>query len=152
MVDYIKNVGPYGDSYMMIRDLGQTVEFWLQANTSLTYHQKLPWGWTVNGSTGSGTTPYNYPWPGGSVNTRGPWHRVASYTVLYSQNVTFRLGKTGLIGFQGPHTFTKYIERATVRVRVSGVWRTGVPYVRSGGKWKIGQAWVRDGSVWKRGS
>lgn len=151
MVDYLKTVGSYNDSYMMIRDLGQTVEFWVQANTSMTYHQSLPYGWTVNGSSGSSTAPYNYPWPGGNLNTRGPWVRLRSFNVAYSQNVTFNLGRTGVVGFQGPHTFTRHIERATVRVRVNGVWKTGIPYVRVSGKWKLGQGWVRDGGKWKRG-
>lgn len=152
MVDYLKEIGRYGNSYMMIRDLGQTVEFWVQANTSLTYSAALPYGWTVNGSTGNSTAPYNYPFPGGSENQPGPWVRLRSFSVLYSQNVTFRLGATGTSGFQGPHSFTKNIERATVRVNHNGTWKTGIPYVRSGGKWKVGQAWVRDGSKWKRGS
>lgn len=150
MPDYTKAIGAYPDSFMMIRDTGLKVEFWLKANSIATWQQNLPYGWTVNGVTGSGTHNYNYPWPGGAYPTPGPLELLRSFDVAYSQSVTFRLGKTATAAFQGPHTFTVSIQRATVRVNVSGVWKLGIPYVHHGGKWKVGQVWVKDGP-WKRG-
>lgn len=150
MVDYTKALGSQVGSLMMIRDLGQTVEFWVRSGSAGTWGQNLPYGWTVNGSTGTGKFNYNYPWPGGMYPTPGPWHKLRSFTVLYSQNVTLRIGATGTAGLNGPSEFTKYIERATARVRHDGAWKTAIPYVKSGGVWKPAQAWVRSGGSWKR--
>ena len=43
------------------------------------------------------------------------------------------------------------IERGLIRVRVSGTWRTGVPYIRVAGTWRRGQAFVKVSGVWRRG-
>ena len=142
MVDYTKTLGSQVGSKMMIRDLGQTVEFWVISGSPYTYTDSMPFGWTVNGSTGSGTIAY----PAG-----GDWLKVKSFTVQTSQNVTFRIGSTGTVGLNGPTEFTKYIERATARVNVNGTWKTAIPYVRVNGVWKVAQAWVKSGGVWKVG-
>lgn len=142
MVDYQKQLGSQAGSLMMIRDLGQTVEFWVISGSPYTYTAAMPFGWTVNGSTGSGTITY----PAG-----GNWLKVKSFTVQTSQTVTFRIGATGTTGLNGPSEFKKYIERATVRVRHNGSWKYAIPYVKHGGKWKVAQAWIRSGGKWKVG-
>lgn len=151
MVDYDRAIGQYSGSLMRIRDTGSTIEFWLRANTIATYHQNLPYGWTVNGQTGSGTHSYNYPWPGGGYPTPGPLERLRSFNVATTQTVTFRLGRTGTSAFGGPHTFSVFIQRHSIWVNVNGAWRQGVPYVRHAGKWKMGQAWARQNGSWRVG-
>lgn len=90
---------------MMIRDTGSTVEFWLKAG-SQTFNYQLPWGYTVNGVTSS--TKYFSFQPGGA------WQKLGSWTVSYSQTVTFRLYASGTSGLGGPTTFSQAISRATV--------------------------------------
>lgn len=103
MTDYERTTGTSGK--MLIRDLGDIVEFWITSNNSTTFTDHLPWGWTINGSTGSAT--YNYP-------AGGDWRRLGNYYVSTSQDVTFRIGATGTSGFGGPTTFTVHINRQTV--------------------------------------
>jgi hypothetical protein len=90
---------------MLIRDYGDIVEFWITSANSTTFTDHLPWGWTINGSTGNAT--YNYP-------AGGDWRRLGNYLVTTSQDVTFRIGSTGTSGFGGPTTFTVHINRQTV--------------------------------------
>ena len=105
MVDYLKSTGTSGT--MLIRDLTaeKIVEFWINANNSTTWNAALPWGWTINGSTGNAT--FNYQ-PGAG------WRRLGNYYVPNSQTVTFRLGSSGTSGFGGPTTFNQFISRETV--------------------------------------
>lgn len=104
MTDYTKPTGSSGT--MMIRDVGNGwVEFWINSNNNTTFNSALPWGWTVDGITGTST--YNYPKGAG-------WRRVSSYYVVNTQTVTFRLGATGTTGFGGPTTFNQFISRQTV--------------------------------------
>lgn len=103
MTDYIQFTGSSGA--MMIRDTGSTVEFWLTSNNTTTYNYQLPWGYTVNGATGTGTFRYE---------KGAGWQRLGYWTVTTSQNVTFRIFDTGTSGFGGPTTFTHFIDRATV--------------------------------------
>lgn len=102
MVDYTRSTGSSGT--MMIRDLGSTVEFWLKAGAG-TWAADLPYGWTVNGSTG--TAEYNF-------NSSGSWQKLRSFTVTTDQTVTFRLFDTGTAGLGGPTTFSHAIERSTI--------------------------------------
>lgn len=39
---------------------------------------------------------------------------------------------------------------AGARIRVSGVWKTAIPYVRVGGVWKQAIPWARSGGTWKQ--
>lgn len=151
MADYLKYIGSTNRSYMMIRDTGTHIEFWLKAWSMATWQQNLPFGWTINGQTGSGTHGYNYPWPGGGYPTPGPLERLRRVPVETTQRVTFRLGRTRTQAFQGPHTFSVQIQRHSVRILSGGVWRNGVPYVKHGGKWKQGQAYTRSGGSWRLG-
>lgn len=148
MVDYTSPLGSATDSLMMIRDLGQTVEFWVRSGSDLTYGYDFPYGWTVNGSTGSGKFDYNAPggkpWP-----AHGPWKKLREFTVQYSQTVTLRIGATGTAGLDGPDSFSKYLQRATGRVLYNGTWRTAIPYVKHNGVWKIATAYVRYNGSWK---
>jgi hypothetical protein len=108
MSDATRATGSSGT--MMIRDLGNgsahgAVEFWLNSNNSSTWSDHIPWGFTINGATGSGT--YNYPAGAG-------WRRLGSWHVTTAQTVTFRLGATGTSGFGGPTNFSVAITRSTV--------------------------------------
>jgi hypothetical protein len=102
---------------MMIRDLGSAVQFWLNANNGTTFNHQLPYGWTVNGSTGSSTFDYG---------AGSGWRMLRQFTVNSSQTVTFRLGNTGTSGFGGPTTFSHAIARATVPGPPTIVTLTGV--------------------------
>jgi hypothetical protein len=103
MTDYQRGTGSSGT--MMIRDTGTVVEFWLNSNNSSTWNAALPWGWTVNGSTGSST--FNYQ-PGAG------WKKLGSFNVGTTQTVTFRIGDTGTSGFGGPTSFSVGISRGGV--------------------------------------
>ena len=43
------------------------------------------------------------------------------------------------------------IPRYSMRIRVSGQWKTATPYVRVSGSWKRGTAYVRVSGNWKKG-
>lgn len=108
MTDYIINTGNTGK--MMIRDNAPggssgTIEFWITANNTTTFDHELPWGYSVNGVTNN-TLTYNY-------NANSGWQLLGSWTVSYSQTVTFYLRATGTSGLGGPTTFNQYIARAT---------------------------------------
>lgn len=125
MSDATRGTGSSGT--MLIRDLGNgasagNVEFWLTSNNSTTWTDHLPWGWTINGSTGSST--FNYQ-PGAG------WKRLGVWFVSTAQTVHFRLGSTGTSGFGGPTDFAVAITRATVPpqttpVRFSSITSTSV--------------------------
>ena len=104
MVDYFKSTGTSGT--MLIRDLGENVEFWLNSNNSTTWSDRLPWSIIVNG-VNSGNLTYNYQ-PGAG------WRKLTTQYIGYSQTVTFKLGNTGTSGFGGPTTFNQWINRAAV--------------------------------------
>lgn len=108
MVDYYKETGtnpnPGYKGSMMIRDTGTHIEFRIKAGSVNTQHVAMPFGWTVNGSTGTSTKPY----PAG-----GKWLFLRSFAVSTSQTVTFRLFATGTEGLGGPTTFSVTINRGT---------------------------------------
>lgn len=103
MTDYTRATGSTGT--MMIRDLGVAVQFWINANSSTTWSDHIPWSGTINGGGVGGS--YNYPKGSG-------WRMIYSANVWTNQNVTFNLGNTGTSGFGGPTSFTVFILRATV--------------------------------------
>ena len=103
MVNYNRATGSSGT--MQIRDLGVTVEFWLNSNNGTTWSDHIPWSGTVNGASVGGS--YNYPAGAG-------WRKLGGWNVYTNQNVTFNLGNTGTSGFGGPTSFTVFIQRATV--------------------------------------
>lgn len=142
MVDYTKPTGENGMGTMMIRDLGQTVEYWIRAAWDSTYYYGAPYSWVANGSSGSGT--FDYP-------LGKPWVRVRTLQIVTSQTVQFNLGATGTRGLGGPTNFSQFIQRATVRVNVNGTWKYAVPYVNQNGTWKIAQAWINHNGTWKMG-
>lgn len=103
MTDYTKPTG--SSATMLIRDTGTTVEFWINANNSTTWSDHLPWGWNINGSSGTSTNNYQ---------PNSQWRKLGSWNVTVSQTVTFSLGATGTSGFGGPTTFNQIIDRGTV--------------------------------------
>lgn len=109
MTDYKKATG--SSATMMIRDTGSVVEFWINSNNSSTFTSSLPWGYTVNGITGSGSKAYS---------AGAGWVKLGSWTVSANQTVTFRIGATGTSGFGGPTTFSQAINRTTVPAAPSG--------------------------------
>jgi hypothetical protein len=103
VVDYHKSTGSSGT--MRIRDLGTTVEFWITSGNDTTWHQALPWRYTVNGSTSS--------WQSTSYDQGQGYKKLASFQVNTTQTVTFYLGDTDTSGFGGPTTFNQLINRAS---------------------------------------
>lgn len=104
MTDYNKSTGSSGT--MQIKDLGSTVEFWINAGNASTFNHELPWGYTVNGVTNN-NREYDYKQGAG-------WEKLGSWGVSTDQTVTFRLGDTGTSGFGGPTTHSVFINRSTV--------------------------------------
>lgn len=104
MVDYTKATGDGGK--MVIRDNGTNqVQFLIQAGFSTTHRNDMPFGWTVNGASDTGTK--DYP-------TGKPLLLLKSFTVTTAQTVVFKLGNTGTSGLGGPTTFSQAISRGTV--------------------------------------
>lgn len=101
MVDYDKSTGNSGT--MRIRDNGSTVELWLKAGSG-TYSYQMPWGRTLNG----GRIDYTF-----SFQPGGAWQKLGTWTITYSQTVTFHLGSTGTSGLGGPTNHSVFISRST---------------------------------------
>lgn len=93
---------PSGAGLIMIRDLGSTVQFLVQAGSSSTFANGKTWS-----ATGAGSGTFNYP-------TGAPLLLIASATITTSQNVTFNMGATGTSGLGGPTSLTVFLNRATV--------------------------------------
>lgn len=104
MTDWTKTTGSTGT--MMIRDTGDSVEFWFKAGYSNDWYNGLDFNYTVNGDTDSKSI--NYP-------TGADWYHVGSKTATYNQTVTFKLlTSTGISGMGGPTTFSHSVTRDTV--------------------------------------
>jgi hypothetical protein len=88
-----------------MRDTGYSIEFWINSNNSTTWSDHIPWNFTIDGVTHSGTF-YYHPNSG--------WQQIIGYGTTNSQNVTVGLGATGTSGFGGPTSLTVFISRATV--------------------------------------
>lgn len=43
------------------------------------------------------------------------------------------------------------IMRGLMRLKVSGAWKTGKPYIKVNGAWKQGQAFIKKNGTWERG-
>lgn len=105
MPDYTMATGSTGT--MMIRDLGNTVQFWITSNNSTTFDHEMPWTYTINGYTYPGELEHNY-------NANSGWNLVQQWSVPYSQTVMFKLGATGTSGLGGPTIFNQFIFRPVV--------------------------------------
>lgn len=139
MTDYNKLTGSSGD--MLIRIVGTTLQFFINSNNATTFDNDLHWTYTVNGST-SGTQTTRY-------NANAGWVLLGTWTVTYSQTVTFQLLATGTSGFGGPTNHTVSIAVAAGRINVGGVWKMATPYVRDEGVWKQATVWVNVAGTWK---
>ena len=102
MTDYDWSIGNSGT--MRIRVLATTVEFWITANNSTTFAYNMPWGYTVNGVTNN-SKEYRY-------NAGAYWEKIGSWSVTYSQTVTFRLFDTGTSGLGSGATHSVFVDRA----------------------------------------
>lgn len=102
MTDWTKTAG----GTLMIRDTGDSVEFWFKARDNSDWANSLDFNWTANGSTTSRSI--DYP-------TGADWYHVGSVTITTDQTVTFRLvSDTNISGIGGPTSFSHSINRATV--------------------------------------
>lgn len=104
MTDYTHVVGSGPGATLMIRDTGSGVEFWINSNNGTTWSDHLPWTGVVNGV---GVSGHYYYHPGSG------WNKIVAYGVSASQNVTFGVGATGTQGFDGPNSFTVFINRGS---------------------------------------
>jgi len=103
MVDY--NFAS-GEGTLRIRDLGTTVEYWVQAGYSNFWWQNLSFNITANGSTS--TVEIDYP-------SGGAWYKVASRSISTSQTTIFKLNTaTGTNSLAGPTTASKFLDRGSV--------------------------------------
>lgn len=103
MTDWTKTTGVNGT--MLIRDTGDTVEFWFKAGYSSDWYNDLQFSYIVDGDTTNKSI--DYP-------TGADWKKVGSDTATYSQTVTFKLKTaTGISGMGGPTTFTHSVTRDT---------------------------------------
>lgn len=103
MVDYDKSTGTSGT--LRIRDLGGTVEFWVNSGQTASWDGDVLFSWSGAGGSGSSN---GYAYPG---NT---WRRVGLVNVVNSGTVYFSMGATGSGGLGGPTSHSAYINRATV--------------------------------------
>lgn len=146
MVDYKKEIGtnpsPGYQGYMMIRDTGTAVEFWVIAGSSSTSSYQTPYSWTINGNDGSST--FNYP-------SGGKWLKLRSWNVTTDQRVRFYMGDSNTSGLGGPATLyadinrssappkpnpwqVEYIENVRIRGDTDGNENGGLPITR----WQVG--------------
>lgn len=140
MTDYLKSTGSTGT--MLIRITGSTLQFFITANNGTTFDNDLHWSYTVNGVT-SGTQTARY-------NAGAGWVLLATFTISYSQTVTFNLQATGTSGLGGPTSFSEAISVAAARVLVGTTWTRAVPYVNVGGVWKQAIVWINVAGVWQQ--
>jgi hypothetical protein len=103
MTDYKRSTGSSGT--MMIRDYGNTVEFWLTSSSGSTFAHELPWGYTVNGITNN-DREFDYSAGAG-------WARLGSWSVTTDQTVSFRIFDTNTSGFGGPTTLSAFLNRSS---------------------------------------
>jgi hypothetical protein len=121
MTDWTKTTGSTGT--MLIRDTGDSVEFWFKAGYSNDWYNGLDFSYTVNGDTDDKSI--NYP-------TGANWYHVGSKTATYNQTVTFKLKTdTSISGIGGPTTFTHTVTRdqepgAPSKPVISGIKATSV--------------------------
>lgn len=121
MTDWTKTTGSTGT--MMIRDTGDSVEFWFKAGYSSDWYNGLDFSYTVNGDTDSKSI--NYP-------QGADWYKVGAKTATYNQTVTFKLlTDTSISGIGGPTTFTHSVTRDTIpgapsKPVISGIKATSV--------------------------
>lgn len=121
MTDWTKSTGSTGT--MMIRDTGDSVEFWFKAGYSSDWYNDLDFSYTVDGDTTNKSI--NYP-------QGADWYKVGSKTATYNQTVTFKLvTATGISGMGGPTTFTHSVTRDSVpgapsTPKISGIKATSV--------------------------
>jgi len=118
VADYTKPTGNYGT--MMIRVNATTVQFYLKVASTTTYNHAMPYGWTVNGQTGSST----YDFTAGSTSYR----LIRQFNVTTSQTVTFRLGDTNTSGLGGPTTLSVAVDRGSIPSPPSKVSLTNVKF------------------------
>lgn len=102
MVDYIRSTGATGQ--MMLRDLGGTVEFWLNSNSYQTWFESEQFSYSSPNGSGSWNAGYAYG---------GGWQRIGFINVTSNGNVSWTIPDTETYGFGGPTTQTVYITRAT---------------------------------------
>lgn len=105
MPDYTMNTGTTGQ--MLIRDLGNIVQFWITSNNFTTFDHEMPWSYIVNGYAYPGELEHDYVAGSG-------WNLLQQWSVPYSQTVRFKLGATGTAGLGGPTTFDQFIFRPVV--------------------------------------
>lgn len=140
MTDYNKPTGSTGD--MLIRIVGSTLQFFINSNNSTTFDNDLHWTITLNGATSPVQTS--------RYNAGMGWLLLGTWTVNYSQTVTFQLEATGTSGFGGPTTHSVAITVAAGRVNVGGVWKLAIPWVNVDGTWEQAIVWVNDAGTWKQ--
>lgn len=101
MADYTRGTGSGG--VMLIRDLGNEVQFFIQAGSTSTFANGKGWSWRLSaGQSGGGT--FNYP--------RGrPMLYLGSINVTSTTDVYLSIGATGTSGLGGPTDFGVHIDR-----------------------------------------
>lgn len=139
MTDFNHPTGSSGD--MLIRITGSTLQYFINSNNSTTFDNDLHWSYTINGVT-SGTQTARY-------NAGAGWLLLGTWTVNYSQTVTFNLQATGTGGFGGPTSFSQAITVAAARINVGGVWKLATPWINVAGVWKQAHVWVNSAGTWK---
>ena len=88
--------------------------------------------------------------------------RLGSYNgyITHTEDGTKTIAMTGSFSTESSHisggnvsgnVTLPTIDRGLFRVRRSGAWVIGIPYIKSGGTWRQGQAYVKAGGIWKNG-
>lgn len=88
-----------------MRDLGTTIEFWVQAGYTNFWWNGLDFSFSANGNTANVSINYS---------SGAPWVKVGSASVSTSQTVYFRLlTATGTSSLAGPTTVSRYFDRGS---------------------------------------
>lgn len=144
MVEHLKDTGDEGRLKIIDRTntKDRTVEFWVQSLSPIII-PNLAWTYSIDGVKKSWKS-YNFK--GTTV-----WQRLGIFYVPYGQEVTLHMGKTNSSELAGPTDFTIQLAKgiSAVMVKVSGVYKRAIPYVKHAGVWKQASAHVNVGGTWK---
>lgn len=108
--------------------------------------------WTPPASNGSAITSYEVGYALTDVDPTTSMAATSPKTVTGLTPATayyVKVRAQNAVGWGPWSASTMVTTLSAARVKVSGVWVTGIPYVRVSGVWVVARPWVKVGGVWK---
>lgn len=122
-----------------------TIEFWARSSSPVSIPQ-MPWAYTFEGQ--------DTNWRSYNFQSHTDWQRLLTFFVpqeLQFVDYIFHLGNTNTDELGGPTDLAVTKDptpQAMVNVRVDGVYKKAIPWVRISGEWKQAKGHVRNQSIW----